>query len=110
MQEDTYNGSHRFVRGWSISVIVIAAFFVILLTGVYISYQHYKNNLNNFLNEDRIVAKLLSVSIQERKKAIIGSLQCYASRPLLIIVILENLLTSTSLLRLYANSGFTGWC
>ena len=84
MQEDTYNGSHRFVRGWSISVIVIAAFFVILLTGVYISYQHHKNNLNNFLNEDRIVAKLLSVSIQERKKAIIGSLQSYASRPLLI--------------------------
>lgn len=84
MSEKDSEGKPWIARRWSIPVIAVAAFFIISLTSVLISYQHYKNTVATAFKEDRIVANLLSIAIQERKKAIIGMLQSYASRPLLI--------------------------
>ena len=64
--------------------IIFLIFIIIFGLAFKIANDHYKNAINQTISENKSTANLLSVIIQEHQKAVIGIIQSYGSRSLLI--------------------------
>ncbi len=84
MQEKGYENVPWITKKWSIVIVICIAFFVIVISTFYSAYQHFDDKKTRELNEDKTVANLISIVINERQRAITGTLLSYASRPLVV--------------------------
>ena len=64
----------------TLAIIFIFVFGIALTVG----YSHYKGQIKNTIQRNKLTANLLAALILEHQKAAIGIIQSYASRPLLI--------------------------
>ncbi len=64
----------------TLAIIFIFVFGIALTVG----YSHYKSQIKNTIQRNKLTANLLAALILEHQKAAIGIIQSYASRPLLI--------------------------
>ena len=66
-------------------ILILAIIFIFVFgIALTVGYSHYKSQIKNTIQRNKLTANLLAALILEHQKAAIGIIQSYASRPLLI--------------------------
>jgi PAS domain S-box-containing protein len=77
--------THPWLMGrWYFSLIIVSAFVILSTVSFYICYRYHTINTEQVLKEDRSTANLLSLVLDEHLKKIIGVMESYTNRQLLL--------------------------